>query len=102
MEILFWLLFAAVAYPYLIYPLVVWVLARWFGRHDQPPPLDAGSLPTVTLLICAHNESKLIGARIENALATEYPKDKLNVVIASDGSTDDTATIVERYADRGV
>ena len=90
MEVVFWLLAAAVVYPYLIYPVVVWGCSRVFGRHGRPPSPDVDAWPEVTVLVVAHNEAKLIRSRIENALATDYPKDKLKIVIASDGSTDDT------------
>jgi cellulose synthase/poly-beta-1,6-N-acetylglucosamine synthase-like glycosyltransferase len=59
-------------------------------------------LPTVSLLIAAYNEEAVIDARILNALALDYPADKLEIVVASDGSSDATQVIVKRYADRGV
>ena len=102
MEILFWSLTAAVVYPYVIYPAVVWVCSRLFGRHGRPPEPASAEWPTVSILVVGFNEEKLIRARIENALATDYPNDKLQIVIASDGSTDGTVRIVEQYADRGV
>ena len=102
MEILFWALVVAAAYPYAIYPVVVWICSRIFGRHGKRPAPKAEDWPTVSLLIVAHNEERLINARIENALATDYPPDKLQIVVASDGSTDATVRIVERYGDRGV
>ena len=59
-------------------------------------------MPVVSLLIAAHNEEADIEARILNALALIYPEGKLEVAIASDGSTDRTNDIVRRYAGRGV
>jgi len=56
--------------------------------------------PAVTVLIAAHNEEGDIEARILNALALNYPADKLEIAIASDGSTDGTNDIVRRYAER--
>ncbi|WP_162670633.1 glycosyltransferase family 2 protein [Gemmata massiliana] len=60
------------------------------------------SVPTLSLLIAAHNEEADIEARIKNALALDYPAGKLEIVIASDGSTDATNDIVRKFADRGV
>jgi cellulose synthase/poly-beta-1,6-N-acetylglucosamine synthase-like glycosyltransferase len=59
-------------------------------------------LPRVSLLIVAHNEEAVIEARLRNALATDYPPDKLEIVVASDGSSDATPAIVQRYRHRGV
>src|SRR5215211_5453947 len=86
----------------MIYPPLVWMLSRLFGKHGRPPIPDAASLPTASLLIVAHNEETLIRERLENALATDYPAGKLEIVIASDGSTDRTVGIVEEYSDRGI
>src|ERR1051325_9090651 len=54
------------------------------------------------LLIAAHNEAEVIGERLENALALDYPAGRLEIVVASDGSRDATAAIVRSFADRGV
>jgi cellulose synthase/poly-beta-1,6-N-acetylglucosamine synthase-like glycosyltransferase len=93
---------AVVCFAYAGYPLVIWLLARWFGREPVPPPVESADLPTVSLLVVAHDEAAVIDARIRNALALHYPPGKLEIVIASDGSIDGTNDIVARYADRGV
>lgn len=59
-------------------------------------------IPHVTLLVSAYNEEAVIEEKIRNSLALDYPADQLTIVVASDGSTDATAEIVARYADRGV
>jgi len=100
--LLFWVCAAAVAYAYLGYPVLIWCLARWFGRFAPQPELGEADLPTISLLIAAYNEEEVIEQRILNALALDYPTDKLEIVIASDGSTDTTAKIVRRYAQRGI
>ena len=79
-----------VGFAYAGYPLAVWLLARCFGREAVPPPVESADLPTVSLLVVAHNEAADIDARIRNALALHYPPGKLEIVIASDGSTDGT------------
>ena len=56
----------------------------------------------MSVVIAAYNEERVIGDRIENALALDYPSDALEILVASDGSTDATAAIVARYAGRGV
>jgi len=98
----FWLCLAGVCYAYVGYPLIICCLARWFGRRSQAEPLSDEELPVLSLLIAAYNEEAVIDERVRNALALDYPADKLEIVVACDGCSDATAAIVERYAHRGV
>jgi cellulose synthase/poly-beta-1,6-N-acetylglucosamine synthase-like glycosyltransferase len=114
----FWVCLCLVSFTYVVYPLLILILAKLFGRrspaHTTHRPdgvlstavggevLSSDGLPTLSLLIAAHDEESDIEARILNALALDYPVGKLEIVIASDGSTDGTNDIVRRYADRGV
>ena len=94
-EIVFWVCVALIGYAYAIYPIVVWTLSRLFGRSPvSARDLADHELPTVSLLIAAHNEEQVIARRLENALALDYPADRLEIVIASDGSSDATPRIV--------
>lgn len=96
---LFWFCVATVGYVYAGYPALLTVLARL-----RPPPSFAPSaeLPAVTLLIAAYNEQRVIATKLENSLALDYPRDKLQILVAADGSDDATPTIVGDFADRGV
>ncbi len=95
---LFWGAVALAAWTYALFPASLWLRARL-----RPRPWRTGdATPTVSLVICAYNEAASIGARLENALALDYPADRLEVVVASDGSTDDTNAIVRGFASRGV
>jgi cellulose synthase/poly-beta-1,6-N-acetylglucosamine synthase-like glycosyltransferase len=98
---LFWISVGLVVYAYVGYPVLIYILSRLFGKPPTPPPAPE-QWPTVSLLIAAYNEANHIQQRIENALAMDYPGDQLQIVIASDGSSDATCSIVEQYADRGV
>src|SRR5207249_3872676 len=107
----FWICAALIFYVYAGYPVVIWCLSRWFGRPLPALPrfngegkgkAVGGDLPTVSLLIAAHNEEAVIEKRIQTALMTDYPRDKFEVVVASDGSSDATARIVRGFARRGV
>jgi cellulose synthase/poly-beta-1,6-N-acetylglucosamine synthase-like glycosyltransferase len=99
-EIALWVCVAAVAYAYVLYPLLLWMLARVFGRRATAPPAPADDgLPSVALLIAAHNEEAIIGERLQNALALDYPAGKLEIVVASDGSSDGTAAVVRSIQD---
>jgi cellulose synthase/poly-beta-1,6-N-acetylglucosamine synthase-like glycosyltransferase len=93
----FWTCAALVAFAYAIYPPVIFCLSRLFGRSKVPPPVDDASLPKVSLLVAAYNEESVIGQRARNALATDYPRDKFEAVIASDGSRDRTADEVRPH-----
>ena len=91
-----------VAYAYLGYPLLVFVCARCFGCKPRRPCVEERDLPTLSLLIAAYNEQSDIGRRIDNALELDYPPHKLEIVIASDGSSDQTNEIVRSYEKHGV
>lgn len=85
-EIIFWLSAALVVYVYAGYPVLMYVAARAFPRSVHA----AETLPRVSVLIAAHNEQDCIEATVRNKLAQDYPADKLEVVVVSDGSVDET------------
>lgn len=97
-QVLFWSLTIIVLYVYFGYPLLLVLLAKFFER----PIKRAEIYPLVSLVISAHNEEQKIGAKIENCLKLDYPKEKLDIVVASDGSTDGTNDIVREYTSFGV
>lgn len=86
MRILFWSSAAIVVYAYVGYPLVLLVLRRLTPRQR----FVAASHPSVTVIIAAYNEAAIIAAKVRNALDTSYPADRLQVIVVSDGSNDDT------------
>lgn len=90
----FWGSLGALAWTHAGYPLAMGVLARIRPR----PVHKAEQTPSVALVISAHNEEAVIRRRIENALALDYPPENLEVVVASDGSTDLTDAIVGEIA----
>lgn len=94
----YWLSMGTVAYTYAGYPLTVVLLSK-----IRPKTVEKAAIqPSVSIVMAAHNEAKHIRAKIENLLTLEYPKDKLQIIIASDGSTDETDSLVEAYASQGV
>jgi cellulose synthase/poly-beta-1,6-N-acetylglucosamine synthase-like glycosyltransferase len=102
-ELTLWLCAAAVVYGYVVYPIAIWLLAACFGRRRAPGTLlDDDELPRVSLLVAAHNEELTISDRVANALTLDYPYDKLEIVVASDGSSDRTAEIVRACGDARV
>lgn len=99
-----WGSIGGVAYAYAGYPVVVWGLSGVFGRDEGPAVrttgASAGDTPRVTLVIAAHNEAEVIDARIRNALASDYPPERLEIVVASDGSDDGTVEIARGHEPR--
>ena len=90
------------AASYVGYPLALALFAARGGASPVREPVDDAALPSVALVISAYNESAVIAEKIENSLASDYPKALLSIVVFSDGSDDGTDDIVQRYADRGV
>jgi cellulose synthase/poly-beta-1,6-N-acetylglucosamine synthase-like glycosyltransferase len=91
-----------IVFAYAVYPIVIWCSSRWFATDVVSADRPHGKLPMVTLLIAAHNEEDVIEERIRNALAMDYPNDRLEIVIALDGCTDGTSSIVQQYQSHGV
>ena len=94
MKPLFWLCVAVVAYAYFGYVIWLWLLAFLRGR----PILRKSISPTVSIIIAARNEEANLPAKLENLRLLDFPKDQLQIVIASDGSTDRTASILREQA----
>jgi cellulose synthase/poly-beta-1,6-N-acetylglucosamine synthase-like glycosyltransferase len=97
-QIIFWLAIAALFYVYAGYPLLVWLVSLAFPKKINRTEFE----PQVTILITAYNEEKAIRAKLENTLAVDYGRDKLEILVASDGSTDKTDEIVKEFASKGV
>jgi cellulose synthase/poly-beta-1,6-N-acetylglucosamine synthase-like glycosyltransferase len=100
--VVFWSCAAVVAYTYLVYPVILMVFASRRRAIIPPENGDDHALPVVSVLVVAHNEEAVIRARIENLLALDYPKEKLELVVASDASRDRTVQIVREYEDQSV
>lgn len=97
-QLVFWICVALLTYIYLGYPILVYLVGR-----ISPKIIRFGSIqPRVTVLITAFNEEASIQKKIENTLELRYPTDKLEIMVASDGSTDRTDEIVRSFESRGV
>jgi cellulose synthase/poly-beta-1,6-N-acetylglucosamine synthase-like glycosyltransferase len=96
--ILFWLSAGLIVYTHLGYPLVLWALLHLRRFHPSPSYSEekggndaTEELPTVSLIVPAYDEEDVIAEKVANALALDYPRERLQVVVASDGSSDATA-----------
>lgn len=97
-QILFWTSAAALVYTYLGYPLLIYVVSRW-----RPLPVVKQDIePSISIIITAYNEEKALAKKLENTLELNYPAAKLEIIVASDGSTDATDDIARQFAARGV
>lgn len=94
MKLLFWLCLAVVAYAYFGYAIWLWLQVKLHSR----PILQRPILPTVSIIIAARNEEANLPSKLENLRLLDYPQDRLQIVIASDGSIDRTASILLMYA----
>jgi cellulose synthase/poly-beta-1,6-N-acetylglucosamine synthase-like glycosyltransferase len=98
MEFVFWLCLALILYVYLGYPLLL--LSGLLGRRKLAP--KRSMVPSLSILVPAHNEQRMIRAKLQNLLSQDYPADKLEILVGDDGSTDATASIVRDSQHRGV
>jgi cellulose synthase/poly-beta-1,6-N-acetylglucosamine synthase-like glycosyltransferase len=98
MEVLFWLAVGGVAYAYFGYPALLLLL----GRRRKPLLRMDIPWPRVSVVITAHNESAQLADKIRNTLGWDYAGEHPEVIVASDGSTDDTPAIARSFAGEGV
>lgn len=97
-EFVFWSSLGMIFYAYIGYPIFVFLLAKIFRKSVNKQAYE----PTVTILIAAFNEQENIGQTIENKLQLDYPKEKLEIIVISDESTDQTDKIVKRFGEQRV
>src|ERR1700728_1931621 len=93
-KLLLWISAGFTVYVYIGYPILLWGLQAVFHSSPHKQSIE----PSASLLVAAYNEAAAIADKIRNSLALDYPADKLEVVIASDGSKDATAEIVRSLA----
>ena len=97
-KVIFVISAAILVYTYAGYPILVYFVARL-----RPRPISRKEIwPNVTVLITAYNEEQAIAEKLANTLEIDYPSESLEILVASDGSTDRTDEIVGEFADRGV
>src|SRR4051794_27004893 len=96
--LVFWFSVLALGYTYAGYPVLVFVVSRLFPRIVVGGPFE----PFVSIVITAYNEERDLRNKLENTLALDYPAEKLEVIVASDCSTDGTDEITTEFASFGV
>jgi len=97
-QIILWIFIVSCIYAMFIYPGLIVLLSKAFRKEFKREAIT----PKVSLIIAAYNEEKAIAGKLENSLELDYPKDKLEIIVGSDASTDRTDEIVKSFADCGV
>lgn len=103
LEWVFFVCTALVVYHYLLYPALVILLSRVRKSDDSASERPTDSTPpSVTVVIAAYNEERVIAQKLENTLALDYPAERLQVIVAAHGSSDATADLARGFGSRGV
>src|SRR5690349_121804 len=95
MKVLFWTSAALFLYTYAGYPVCLWARGRFRARPVKRGPY----LPYVSIILAVRNEEAILSAKLENLRRLNYPRDRTEIVIASDASTDGTNKILREVAD---
>src|SRR5258706_6998531 len=90
---------AVLVYHYLLYPALVIACASLVRPKSVPPP---ATWPPVSFIIAAYNEERVIAGKIRNTIALDYPGHRPEIIVVSDGSNDETESLVRSFAPRGV
>lgn len=99
LKLVFWICVLVPVYVFVGYPVLLWTIRHFYRR---PVQRSNSYQPTVSITIAAYNEESNIRRAIQSALGQDYPKDKLEIIVGSDGSTDCTAEIVKSFSTQGV
>lgn len=99
-----WLFYTPIillAYQFVIFPLILFLMSR-MKQEPVYADLPDEELPSIAFIIAARNEEDIIADKLENTFALRYPKDRLRILVAANGCSDNTASIVKSFASRGV
>ncbi|MBW7872959.1 MAG: glycosyltransferase family 2 protein [Ignavibacteria bacterium] len=94
-EIIFFTALFLLLHSYIFYPVISWVVGVLFGKKYRK---DFTYQPTVSVLTAAYNEEKVIGTTLQALLASDYPMEKLEIIVGDDKSKDNTDEIVQQVA----
>ena len=102
LEPLFWIALVGAGYSYFLYPLVLRLLANPADAVDDGQDKAAHEWPRMSVIVAARNEEVRLRGKIEDLLRQNYPREQLEILVASDGSTDATAEIARSFGEQGV
>lgn len=95
LEILFWTFSALIVYTYAGYPLALYLVSRFFSKEIKKGNFE----PRISIVMSAFNEEKFIEEKLLNLLELDYPRDKVEILVGSDGGLDETDRIVSKFDD---
>lgn len=98
MKFLFWFSLSFIFYTYIGYPFILWIWANLRNKKVNKNYIE----PFVSIIVAAFNEEKFIKQKLDNCLELDYPRDKFEIIVVSDGSDDRTNQIVNEYQNRGI
>lgn len=93
LEAAFWISVGLIAYTHAGYPLTLWLASKLRRHPTLEHPRPQQELPAVSLIVAAYDEADVIAAKVENALGLDYPRERLQLIVASDGSSDTTVEV---------
>lgn len=99
---LFFLSLFGASYSYFIYPAILVIVGKLFKAKETVSDIKDHVLPSVSFIITAYNEESSIEAKLKNTLLVDYPRDRLEIIVSSDGSSDNTNQIVRTFDAQGV
>jgi len=94
LKIIFWVCFATIIYHYMLFPIFI-IITSSFIKKKESPPLQY--TPVLSVIVAAYNEEAVIRDKVINCLEFDYPKDKFELIVVCDGSTDKTFEIVKYF-----
>ncbi len=94
LQVIFWVSLFLIIYSYLLFPIILHLLAR--NKKDDGKSSAPADLPFISVLIAAYNEEQVIGSKIVSILHSDYPSDRLEILVGSDASTDSTNEVLKR------
>lgn len=97
-HLIFWIAIVLLGYTHVGYPVLLWGWAALRARETRIEPIE----PTVSILVVAYNESARIRERLDNLLALDYPRNRIEIILASDGSSDNTVLRAQQFRQAGV
>lgn len=97
-QILFWIVFVAICMHYVLFGALVYLVSLVYRKKHKVADIQ----PSVSFIIAAYNEERIIRETLLNDLQIDYPKDRLEFIVVSDGSSDSTPQVVSEFQDRGV
>lgn len=96
-ETLFWLSFLGILYAYLLYPVVLYLWGKLKPRPLAEGAQELSFAPEISIIMPLHNEAHIVADKLRNLAGLDYPLEAIELVVVSDGSTDNTVELVSRF-----